>query len=49
MVDAVESLMRHGIKRVLLINGHGGNVAPVQRTRGNGIAERLCEVKCHSL
>ena len=30
LCDAVESLMRHGIKKVLLINGHGGNVAPVQ-------------------
>ena len=23
--DAVESLMRHGVKKVLLLNGHGGN------------------------
>ena len=30
MFDAVESLMRHGIKKVLLLNGHGGNVAPVK-------------------
>ena len=24
--------MRHGIKKVLLLNGHGGNIAPVQNT-----------------
>ena len=28
--DAVESLMRHGIKRVLILNGHGGNIAPAE-------------------
>ena len=28
--DAVESLVRHGIRNVLILNGHGGNVAPVQ-------------------
>ncbi len=29
LFDAVESLVRHGITRVLVLNGHGGNVAPV--------------------
>jgi creatinine amidohydrolase/Fe(II)-dependent formamide hydrolase-like protein len=29
LFDAVESLVRHGIKRVLILNGHGGNVSPV--------------------
>ena len=27
--DAVDSLMRHGVKNVLILNGHGGNEAPV--------------------
>ena len=27
--DAVESVIRHGVKNVLILNGHGGNVAPV--------------------
>ncbi|RMF90144.1 MAG: creatininase family protein [Nitrospinota bacterium] len=29
LFDAVESFVRHGIKNVLICNGHGGNVAPV--------------------
>ena len=29
LFDAVESLVRHGIKRILILNGHGGNVKPV--------------------
>jgi len=28
--DAAESLVRHGVKRVLILNGHGGNVAPLE-------------------
>lgn len=28
--DCVESLARHGIKRILILNGHGGNVEPVK-------------------
>ena len=27
--DAVESLVRHGINNILILNGHGGNEAPV--------------------
>jgi creatinine amidohydrolase len=27
--DAVESLTRHGVRNVLILNGHGGNEAPV--------------------
>jgi creatinine amidohydrolase len=27
--DIVESLHRHGFRRLLLLNGHGGNVAPI--------------------
>jgi creatinine amidohydrolase len=29
LFDAVESFVRHGVKNVLVLNGHGGNVAPV--------------------
>ncbi|MCS7223635.1 MAG: creatininase family protein [Armatimonadetes bacterium] len=30
LFDAVESLIRHGIKKVVILNGHAGNVRPVQ-------------------
>ena len=30
LFDAVESLVRHGIKKVLILNGHGGNASPVR-------------------
>jgi len=33
--DLLASLSRHGFHRVLILNGHGGNIAPVQ----SGIAE----------
>jgi creatinine amidohydrolase len=29
LFDAAESLARHGVKNILLLNGHGGNVRPV--------------------
>ena len=29
LFDAVESVVRHGIKNVLILNGHGGNEAPM--------------------
>jgi creatinine amidohydrolase len=28
--DILASMSRHGFKRVLILNGHGGNIAPVQ-------------------
>jgi len=28
--DAVESLARHGIRNILILNGHGGNTAPLK-------------------
>lgn len=28
--DAAESLVRHGVRNVLVLNGHGGNVAPLE-------------------
>ena len=30
LFDAVESFVRHGIGRVLILNGHAGNVSPVE-------------------
>tara|TARA_Y100000590_G_scaffold254994_1_gene286302 strand:- start:8008 stop:8784 length:777 start_codon:yes stop_codon:yes gene_type:complete len=30
LFDAVESLIRHGITKILILNGHGGNVLPVK-------------------
>ena len=30
LFDAVESLTRHGIKKVLILNGHGGNCRPME-------------------
>lgn len=29
LFDAVESLARHGLQNILILNGHGGNTAPV--------------------
>jgi len=34
LFDAVESVIRHGVKNVLILNGHGGNVAPVRGILG---------------
>lgn len=28
--DVVQSLMTHGFKKIILINGHGGNIPPIQ-------------------
>jgi creatinine amidohydrolase len=30
LFDAIESLVRHGVKNVIVLNGHGGNIAPLQ-------------------
>lgn len=30
LFDSIESLVRHGIKRILILNGHGGNVDPIK-------------------
>ncbi len=32
LYDTVESLIRHGVKNVLIFNGHGGNTLPVMGT-----------------
>ncbi len=29
LFDGIESMIRHGCKNILVLNGHGGNVAPV--------------------
>ncbi len=30
LFDAVESLARHGVKNILILNGHGGNTEPIK-------------------
>ena len=40
LLEVVESLLKHGIRRVVFINGHGGNVAPNQ-TACREIREQL--------
>ena len=30
LFDAIESLVRHGVENVIVLNGHGGNEAPLQ-------------------
>ena len=32
LFDAVESLVRHGVRKVVILNGHGGNVALLRST-----------------
>ena len=32
LFDTVESLIRHGVRNILILNGHGGNVGPIQST-----------------
>ena len=34
LFDAVESFVRHGIAKVLILNGHGGNILPVEGVIG---------------
>jgi creatinine amidohydrolase len=37
IVDLVESVIRNGIRRILVINGHDGNIAPIES------AARICK------
>ena len=30
LFDVIESVLRHGIKKILILNGHGGNIAPIE-------------------
>lgn len=30
LFDGIESLARHGVRNILILNGHGGNTAPIQ-------------------
>ncbi len=46
--DAVESVMRHGVKKVLVLNGHGGNVAPA-RAAMNQWKLHLAQTQGHPL
>jgi creatinine amidohydrolase len=39
-VDLLESAYEHGFRRILILNGHGGNVAPIQ----TALAEALHEL-----
>ena len=55
LTDVVESLVRGGIKKILFINGHGGNIEPMKTAMRNislqmkGIYENidLSKVKTH--
>jgi creatinine amidohydrolase len=48
LYDVCDSLKRHGLKRVLIINGHAGNIAPV-RERMAEFREKLgINVRFHS-
>ena len=40
IVDLLESAYEHGFRRILLLNGHGGNTAPIQ----TALAEALNEL-----
>ncbi len=40
MTDLVESAHQHGFRRVLVLNGHGGNIAPLQGL-GSDVCNRL--------
>ena len=35
LFDILESILRHGLKKILILNGHGGNIQPI-----NGILEQ---------
>jgi creatinine amidohydrolase len=40
--ETVESLAHHGWDRVVVVNGHGGNVAPLRETCGRLVREETC-------
>ena len=46
--EICESLHVHGVKRILILNGHGGNVVPLQEAVG-GFREKLAlDIRFHS-
>ena len=49
LYDTCESLIRHGIENILILNGHGGNVAPINASI-NQFRRRFPDVNlhCHS-
>jgi creatinine amidohydrolase len=49
LYDTCESLIRHGIENILILNGHGGNVAPLNASI-NQFRRRFPEINlhCHS-
>jgi creatinine amidohydrolase/Fe(II)-dependent formamide hydrolase-like protein len=48
LYDVCDSLKRHGLQRVLILNGHAGNIRPV-RERMDSFRERLgIDVRFHS-
>jgi len=46
LYDACESLIRHGMGNILILNGHGGNVAPVNASI-NQFRRRFPQVNLH--
>lgn len=51
--DVVRSLLTHGFRKILLINGHGGNIAPIQvalvRLKAKGLPGILQLVSWYTL
>jgi creatinine amidohydrolase len=47
LYDACESLIRHGIDNILILNGHGGNVAPINASI-NQFRRRFPEINIHN-
>lgn len=49
LYDACESLIRHGVENILILNGHGGNVAPINASI-NQFRRRFPDINlhCHS-
>ncbi|MFQ6039680.1 MAG: creatininase family protein [Candidatus Poribacteria bacterium] len=46
LYDACESLIRHGVENILILNGHGGNVAPVNASI-NQFRRRFPDINLH--